>query len=152
VHLPLRAPTATNGCKATAELLFVQTAEEAELAFGPSGNLTLVMRNVSSITTYFTGAPSCAPAPAWLPRHQQGLMGALRSADKPERRAGSVYTQRFSQDRSFYAMQNTSGQWLGRPNAALYGLQGVPVRSPIVWRSGMHSLSRRPGSRPSLGS
>lgn len=59
-----RAPapsSALNGCKQKAELLFVHTADEAELTAAPEGALTLVLRNVSRFTTYFTGA-----RPAWI--------------------------------------------------------------------------------------
>ncbi|KAK9826126.1 hypothetical protein WJX81_006737 [Elliptochloris bilobata] len=98
---PAPGSPAVDGCKKTAELLFVQTADQAELIAAPGGALTLVLRNVSRITTYFT--------------------------DKPERRAGSIYTQSFSTDRSFYVGKNTSNEWLGRPNAALYGLRGEPT-------------------------
>ena len=50
-------------------------------------------------------------------------------ADKPERRAGSIYTEPFSTDKSFFAGKNASNEWLGRPNAALYGLRGDAVRA-----------------------
>ena len=65
-----RAPapsSALNGCKQKAELLFVHTADEAELTAAPDGALTLVLRNVSRFTTYFTGA-----RPAWIQAWPQG--------------------------------------------------------------------------------
>ena len=64
---PAPAPgSPASDCKQTAELLFVQTAGEAEITAGPGGNLTLVLRDVSRITTYFTGA-SCSALIATRP-------------------------------------------------------------------------------------
>lgn len=40
-----------------------------------------------------------------------------------------MYTAPFYSDKSFFAGRNTSNAWLGRPNAALYGLRGDTVRA-----------------------
>ena len=55
----------------------------------------------------------------------------MRAADTPERRAGTIFTSSFSADQAFYVGRNTSNTWLGRPNAALYGLMGNPVGAAI---------------------
>lgn len=55
----------------------------------------------------------------------------MRAADTPERRAGSISTSSFSADQAFYVGRSTSNTWLGRPNAALYGLMGNPVGAAI---------------------
>ena len=115
----------------------MQTADEAELTAAPGGALTLVLRNVSRVTTYFTGALGCGLRPQALTLHRIHVLPpackqsqrCCACADKPERRAGSIYTAPFSTDKSFFAGRNTSNAWLGRPNAALYGLRGDAVRA-----------------------
>ena len=57
---PAPAPSsALNGCKQKAELLFVHTADEAELTAAADGALTLVLRNVSRFRS--GGRARCTP-------------------------------------------------------------------------------------------
>ena len=140
-----RAPpapsSALNGCKQKAELLFVHTADAAELTAAADGALTLVLRNVSRFTTYFTGA-----RPAWIQAWPQGCQpeaclknricwaaaGPTAAVHAQTSRSGGrapCTPRRSTPTRPSSRAGTPAGRGWAGPNAALYGLRGDTVRA-----------------------